>query len=78
MVRTIIALYDVGAFLGAIAAAFMAEGLGRKRTSLVGAIIVGLGASLMGRAGERIQFMVARVVAVVGRVGDVCNAGVSE
>jgi hypothetical protein len=32
MVETITALYDVGAFFGAVSAAFTAEGLGRKRT----------------------------------------------
>jgi MFS family permease len=66
MVGTITALYDVGAFFGAISAAFTAEGLGRKRTLLLGAAIVIIGAVLMGSAVERIQFMVARIVTGVG------------
>jgi fucose permease len=50
MIGTITALYDVGAFFGAISAAFTAESLGRKRTLLLGASIVVVGAVLMGAA----------------------------
>jgi MFS family permease len=66
MIGTITALYDVGAFFGAISAAFTAEWLGRKRTLLLGAGIVVVGAILMGSAVERIQFMIARIVTGVG------------
>jgi MFS family permease len=66
MTGTITALYDVGAFLGAIGAAFTAEPLGRKRTLLLGAAIVLVGAIIMGSAFERIQFMVARIITGVG------------
>lgn len=66
MIGTITALYDVGAFLGAIAAAFTAEPLGRKRTLLLGATIVLIGAIIMGVSYERIQFMIARVITGVG------------
>jgi len=66
MVGTITALYDIGAFFGAVCAAFTAEGLGRKRTLLLGAAIVIVGAVLMGSVVERIQFMVARIVTGVG------------
>ena len=66
MVGTITALYDVGAFFGAIAAAFTAEPLGRKRTLILGAGILLVGAIIMGSAFERIQFMVARIITGVG------------
>ncbi|KZT05688.1 general substrate transporter [Laetiporus sulphureus 93-53] len=66
MVSTITALYDVGAFFGAIVAAFTAEPLGRKRTLITGATIVLIGAILMGSCVERIQMMVARIVAGFG------------
>jgi MFS family permease len=66
MIGTITALYDIGAFFGAISAAFTAEPLGRKRTLLLGASIVVVGAVLMGAAVERIQFMVARVITGIG------------
>jgi MFS family permease len=66
MIGTITALYDVGAFFGAVCAAFTAEGLGRKRTLLLGTTIVIVGAVLMGSAFERVQFMVGRIVTGVG------------
>jgi MFS family permease len=66
MIGTITALYDVGAVFGAIAAAFTAEWLGRKRSLLFGAAVVILGAVLMGSAYERIQFMVARIICGIG------------
>lgn len=72
MIGTITALYDVGAFFGAISAAFTAESLGRKRTLLVGATIVTIGAILMGTSFGRVQFMVARIVTGVG-IGYVTN-----
>jgi len=65
MVGTITAFYDVGAFFGAVAAAFTAEGLGRKRTLLLGAAIAIIDAVLMGSAVEQVQFMVARIVTCV-------------
>ena len=71
MVGAITALSDVGAVFGAIAAAFTAEGLGRKRTLLQGAAIVIIGAVLMGGAFERVQFMVAWIV--YGRGHGVCH-----
>lgn len=70
MVGTVTALYGVGAFFGALfgalCAAFVAEGLGGKRTLLLGAAIVIIGAVLMGSAVERVQSMVARIVTGVG------------
>lgn len=66
MVGTITALYDVGAVFGAIAAAFTAEPLGRKRTLILGAFILLVGGVIMGSSFERIQFMVARVITGVG------------
>jgi MFS family permease len=66
MVGITTALYDVGAFFGTIAAAFTAEGLGRKRTLLLRAAIVIIGTVLMGSLVEKVQFMVARIVAGAG------------
>jgi MFS family permease len=66
LIGTITALYDVGAFVGAICAAFTAEPLGRKRTLLLGAGIVVVGAILMGSSQKRPQFMVARVITGIG------------
>jgi MFS family permease len=66
IVGTITALYDVGAIIGAIAAAFMSEPLGRKRTLILGSVFVLIGGILMGSAFSRTQFMVARVVVGIG------------
>lgn len=66
MVSTITALYDVGAVFGAVAAAFTAEGLGRKRSLLVGSVAVVIGAILMGSCVERVQMMVGRIVTGCG------------
>ncbi|KAK0705511.1 general substrate transporter [Lasiosphaeris hirsuta] len=65
-IGTITALYDVGAVLGAVAAAFTSEPLGRKRTLLLGAFLAGVGGLAMGCARARAEFMVARVVVGVG------------
>lgn len=66
IIGIIIALYDVGAFLDAISAAFIAESLGRKCTLLVTATIVTIGATLIGTSYERVQSMVTRIVVSVG------------
>ncbi|OCH85490.1 general substrate transporter [Obba rivulosa] len=66
MVGTITALYDVGAVVGAIAAASTSEWLGRKRTLILGATVLIVGTVLMGSAMERVQMMVARVFTGIG------------
>lgn len=66
MLSTITALYDVGAFFGAIFAACFAERLGRRRTMILGSAIVIIGTILMGSCYERIQMMVGRVVTGIG------------
>lgn len=66
MIGTITALYDVGAAVGAIAAAFSAEWLGRKGSLLVGAGVLTVGAGVMGGARGRAMFMAGRVLTGVG------------
>ncbi|OSX62527.1 hypothetical protein POSPLADRAFT_1046005 [Postia placenta MAD-698-R-SB12] len=66
MVSTITALYDIGAIVGAIAAAFTSEPLGRKRTLVFGASVLLVGTILMGTCVERIQMMVARIITGIG------------
>lgn len=67
MIGTITSLYDVGAVVGALAAASNSERLGRKRTLILGAVILIVGSVLMSSAFERIQIMVARVIAGIGK-----------
>lgn len=66
LIGTITAMYDVGAIIGAIAAAFTAEPLGRKRSLMVGAAFVLIGGILMGSSFSRAQFIVARIVTGIG------------
>lgn len=66
MQGTITSLYDVGAVFGALAAAFAAEPLGRKKTLCLGAAVLAIGTIIMGTSFERIQFMVARVITGIG------------
>jgi hypothetical protein len=67
MTGTITALYDVGAVFGAIVAALTVERLGRKRSLIVGSILIIIGAILMGASVERIQMIVGRIVTGLGR-----------
>ncbi|RHZ70339.1 hypothetical protein CDV55_108421 [Aspergillus turcosus] len=66
MVSTITALYDVGAVFGAIFSAIMAEYLGRKRTLILGSVILVIGSILMGSCYERVQMMVGRILTGIG------------
>lgn len=66
MIGTITALYDVGAVVGAVSAAFTAEPLGRKRTLQLGCWILIVGTILMGSCYERVQMTVARIITGIG------------
>ena len=68
MMSTITALYDVGAVVGGIAAACTTEPLGRKRTLILGTVILLVGVILMGTSYERIQMMFARVITGIGEL----------
>ena len=68
MMSTITALYDVGAIVGGLAAACTTEPLGRKRTLILGTVILLVGVILMGTSYERIQMMIARVITGIGEL----------
>ena len=72
LIGTINSIYDVGAVVGAIVAAFISERLGRKRMLLLGAGVVGVGGILMGSAFGRAKFMVGRVITGIG-IGLICS-----
>lgn len=65
-IGTITALYDVGAVIGALLAAFTSESLGRKRTLLLGSFLVLIGGILMSTSFTRHEFMASRVIVGVG------------
>ncbi|KAK4171757.1 general substrate transporter [Triangularia setosa] len=69
---TLTALYDLGAVLGALLAALCSDDLGRKKTLLFGAALVGIAGLAMALSQDRIQFGIGRVVVGIG-IGLVCS-----
>jgi len=63
---TITAIYDIGCFFGAIAAFFVGDILGRKKTVLAGTTIMSIGAILQITAYGVPQMIVGRIVAGIG------------
>lgn len=63
---TITAIYDIGCFFGAIAAFFIGDWLGRKKTVLVGTTIMSIGAILQITTYSVAQIIVGRIVAGIG------------
>ena len=66
LVGTVTALYDIGCFFGAIAAFVIGEPLGRKKSILLGTLIMAIGAILQITAYGVPQMIVGRIVAGVG------------
>jgi MFS family permease len=62
----IVAIYEVGCFLGSVATSIFGESLGRKKSILIGVIIMIIGAVLQASSYGRPQMVVARVVSGVG------------
>ncbi|CZR58235.1 probable sugar transporter [Phialocephala subalpina] len=66
LVGTVTALYDIGCFLGAIAAVVLGDLLGRKKTILLGTTIMTVGA-IMQIAAFNVPVMIAgRIIAGIG------------
>ncbi|KAF2486754.1 general substrate transporter [Neohortaea acidophila] len=63
---TITAIYDIGCFFGAIAAYFIGDRLGRKRSVLLGTTILSVGALLQITTYSVAQIIVGRVIAGIG------------
>lgn len=66
MIGTIVAIFEIGCFLGAIATAIFGERLGRRKSVGIGALISMLGALLQATAYSRAHLIVGRVVSGVG------------
>ncbi|KAI9642756.1 hypothetical protein NHQ30_008488 [Ciborinia camelliae] len=62
----IVAIYEVGCFLGSVATSIFGENLGRKNSIAIGVVIMILGATLQAAAYSRAHMIVARVVSGVG------------
>lgn len=56
----------VGCFLGSVFTSFFGEGLGRKKSILIGVVIMIIGALLQATAYSRAHMVVARVVSGIG------------
>ena len=63
---TITAIYDIGCFFGAIAAYFVGDWLGRKKTVLVGTTIMSVGALLQITTYSVGQIIAGRIIAGIG------------
>ena len=62
----IVAIYEVGCFLGSVATSIFGETIGRKKSIGTGVIIMIIGALLQATAYTRTHMIVARVVSGVG------------
>ncbi|KDR72883.1 hypothetical protein GALMADRAFT_252212 [Galerina marginata CBS 339.88] len=63
---TIVSLYDIGCFFGAISTFVFGERLGRKKTLLIGVIIMSIGAILQMCSFSVAQMIVARLITGLG------------
>ncbi|KAJ5376623.1 hypothetical protein N7509_013509 [Penicillium cosmopolitanum] len=63
---TVVAIYEIGCFLGAIISLFVGEMLGRRKCIMAGCAILSIGAALQCSAYGIPQLIVGRVVAGVG------------
>lgn len=63
---TIVSLYDIGCFFGAIGAFIFGDKLGRKKSFILGVIVMSIGAVLQACAFTPAQMIVARIVTGLG------------
>ncbi|PFH49548.1 hypothetical protein AMATHDRAFT_63031 [Amanita thiersii Skay4041] len=63
---TIVSLYDIGCFFGAMATAVFGERLGRKKTLLIGVVVMSIGAVLQTCSFSVAQMIVARLITGLG------------
>ncbi|EHA56883.1 sugar transporter STL1 [Pyricularia oryzae 70-15] len=63
---TVVAIYEIGCFFGAIAALFIGEPLGRRKMIMLGCIILAIGGALQASASTIPHLIVGRIVAGLG------------
>ncbi|KAF2204556.1 sugar transporter [Delitschia confertaspora ATCC 74209] len=66
LLSIITAIYDIGCFLGALAAFTIGERMGRKKTILIGTTILAIGAALQTSSFSVAHMLVGRIVAGIG------------
>jgi len=62
----IVAIYEVGCFLGSVATSIFGEQIGRRKSIFIGVVIMIIGALLQATAYTRAHMIVARIVSGVG------------
>ncbi|APA12168.1 hypothetical protein sscle_09g069380 [Sclerotinia sclerotiorum 1980 UF-70] len=62
----IVAIYEIGCFLGSVATSVFGENIGRKKSIAIGVVIMILGASLQASAYSRAHLIIARIISGVG------------
>jgi MFS family permease len=62
----IVAIYEIGAFVGAVCTAFMGESLGRRRSIFIGTVIMIIGALLQATAYTAAHLIVGRIISGIG------------
>lgn len=62
VLSTVAAVYDIGCFFGAILAFTVGERLGRKKSILLGTVIMGIGTVLQASSYSLAQMFVGRIV----------------
>lgn len=60
------AIYEVGCFLGSCATSIFGEQIGRKKSIMIGVVIMILGALFQATSSSRTYMVIARVVSGVG------------
>lgn len=63
---TVVAIYEIGCFFGALICMLVGERLGRKKCIAIGCIVLSIGAALQASAYSLAQLIVGRVVAGLG------------
>ncbi|KAK4991879.1 hypothetical protein LTR50_001498 [Elasticomyces elasticus] len=66
LVAIIVAIYEIGCFIGAVSTSFVGEKLGRRKSVLIGVIIMMVGALLQATAYATAHMIVARIISGTG------------
>lgn len=74
LLGTIVAIYEIGCFAGAVACAIIGERLGRRMSILLGAIIMLGGAGFQAGVSSSGPMIGARIVSGLGMVSSLCSA----
>ncbi|KAM3413713.1 hypothetical protein BST61_g10404 [Cercospora zeina] len=66
MIALIVAIYEIGCFIGAIITSFIGENLGRRKSIFGGVLVMIVGALLQATAYTKAHMIIARVIAGMG------------